>query len=360
MPSSRKQQVSCDGGGAEGTVTGAEKAGKRLAAVLDSSPPRSRVPGDREHLEQAARILDRLKAPAGAELLRTYAEKLPAAEPEVPGFTGHEIEDIAHALVADPEVPRECDHCLEERSDCEWTGGEEGGYICGVCRASTEGRQDWLDASLTRAHQNIEDRPEYPGCPFWTPEGAASTQPPSPQAEVQEQVARLIFRRDYAHPGMPTWADATPEVKRACRQEASGTGKQSPAEPQEASKVDALASGSTSSPKSCPEPQGDVEEALAKELARDDTQREWTGAHALTAAEKERYRRRARRILGNLTPLLALEVKERLEGLRAELRKAADEAAEKKGGEGRAAGFYVSAERLRELITALDRKGSDD
>lgn len=54
------------------------------------------------------------------------------------------------------------------------------------------------------------------------------------------------------------------------------------------------------------------------------------------------------------------KIRERLEKLRKDLREAADLAAKEKGGEGRAASFYVAASRLRELIAALDKEDSDD
>jgi hypothetical protein len=125
---------------------------------------------------------------------------------------------------------------------------------------------------------------------------AASTQPPSPPPEEKQEPIRVPPAR----------------FIREVLADRNGTGEQSPAEPQgEATKVDAPAAGSTSSPNSCPEPQGDVVELVAAIITEGEG---WQGfaPEDIPRSAWEPNEGRARQIVAAIEPLLALDVKERL------------------------------------------------
>lgn len=56
------------------------------------------------------------------------------------GPSGHRASVAGETSKSDPsgeEKTTECESCGYARPDCKWAGGEEGGYVCGSCRAST-------------------------------------------------------------------------------------------------------------------------------------------------------------------------------------------------------------------------------
>lgn len=127
----------------------------------------------------------------------------------------------------------------------------------------------------------------------------------SPQAEVQDCET---CGGEGAIPDHIRVAGGTYESRWGSRKcpDCKGTGKPPPAEPQGATKLDAPASESTSSPDSCPEPQGDVVEVVSARII---------DAVAEHFPDDNKYALCLR--LQYAVPLiradLALEVKERLE-----------------------------------------------